>query len=671
VHWRRAAARATSFICFLWLIVHASVALAGLRTNPAYENALRDRLSGIAPSAVQAWERGNKARDAHDVNAARSAYAEVVLSAPSFDAGHRRLCSVQEGDLAIASCRRAIALDTSWENQVALAITLMHLPAGRSARFSPQINEARRLLDQAEAASPQEATVLATQAQLALVVEDLERFLAYADRLERLAPGDPDNAAFNSLAALFRGDYAKARAELLRARAAGSIDPEFAANLERGIDDAESRWTPMRVAKAFGLTLVVWLACIGVLFGAGTLLSRSTLRATEADASNARSGEAVGGTRALKRAYGALITAASIFYFASLPLVAALVLAGVGAVVYGTLIAGQVPIKLVLIVVLVGAASLWAILKGIYITLRPPKAEAPGEEVALPEHPKLQALLSSVAGRIGTRSVDRVFITPHTDMAVFERGGVLATARGKGERCLILGAGLVRGMRVGSLKGVLAHEFGHFKNEDTAGGALSLAVRRSMIQMLVALVQGGGAKIYNPAWIFATRYHGIFLRISQGASRLQEVLADRWAVLAYGSRPFVDGFEHVIARSVEHDVRVNTTLKDVIANDRPLLNLFTHAATLDATVLAEKQKEELDRAPDPYDSHPPPKQRIAAALALSVEHAPDPGDDEDAWHLFENREALEQLLTDRVCEVVASKIDVVIRRAAAPAAVEP
>ena len=69
-----------------------------------------------------------------------------------------------------------------------------------------------------------------------------------------------------------------------------------------------------------------------------------------------------------------------------------------------------------------------------------------------------------------------------------------------------------------------------------------LEVVGASADMLVALIQNGAAAVYNPAWLFATRYHQIFLRISQGASRLQEVLADRRAVSAYGSRPFVDGF---------------------------------------------------------------------------------------------------------------------------------
>ena len=52
--------------------------------------------------------------------------------------------------------------------------------------------------------------------------------------------------------------------------------------------------------------------------------------------------------------------------------------------------------------------------------------------------------------------------------------------RGRAERCLILGVGVLEGLKIGPFKAVLAHEYGHFTNKDTAGGGFALAVRRSL-----------------------------------------------------------------------------------------------------------------------------------------------------------------------------------------------
>lgn len=658
----------SSLVVLLVLAVTFSVTPAAAAGNRdvAYENARRDDLAKLDPSLVTVWDRANVAREAGRVADARAGFEEVVSKAPAFDAGHRRLCSVAASrEDALTSCRHALKMRASWENESALAMVLMNEPSGRA--------EARRLLDSAEMKAASQSTVLAGQASLALDEQDAERFLRYADRLAYVAPNEPEAAIFGTIAALFRGDATAARASYDRAKANG-LAPELAAKLEAGVVKLETAWTPARLAKTFGLTIAAWLLLLGALYGAGTMLSRATLRATAhaTDAASVRNGDPIGGTRTLRRAYSLLLSFSSVFYYLSLPLVGALVLGAVGGVIYLCLAMGRVPVKLVLILVVVGLVSLWAILKGIYITLFPGKPSDPGEDVSLEAHPRLARLLSSVAARIGTRTVDRVFLTPGTDMAVYERGGPIQTARGKGERCLIMGAGLLRGMRVGSLKGVLAHEFGHFRNEDTAGGAMSLAVRRSMIQMIIALAQNGAAAAYNPAWIFATRFHDIFLRISQGASRLQEVLADRWAVIAYGSKPFVDGFEHVVARSVEHDARAQKTLSEVIEGNLALANFYTYEAQspIDATELAESVREARERPADPFDSHPPPKDRVEAALALAIEHPPEEGDDEDAWHIFEEPAALEERLTGRICDAIAENHSFVIRRTPAPPTVD-
>src|SRR5262249_33795387 len=130
-----------------------------------------------------------------------------------------------------------------------------------------------------------------------------------------------------------------------------------------------------------------------------------------------------------------------------------------------------------------------------------------------------------------------------------------AQLRGSAERCLILGVGVLDGLRIGAFKAVLAHEYGHFSNRDTAGGGLALAVRRSLIAMARALGESGAASWWNPAWIFLNVFFRVFLRISQGASRLQEILADRWAAFTYGSKAFEEGLRHVIEQSVRFEAR--------------------------------------------------------------------------------------------------------------------
>ena len=87
-----------------------------------------------------------------------------------------------------------------------------------------------------------------------------------------------------------------------------------------------------------------------------------------------------------------------------------------------------------------------------------------------------------------------------------------------GDRCAQLD-----GMQVGWLRSILAHEYGHFRNQDTAGGTFALAARRSMMSLVIRLAESGTAGWFNPAWWFARAYLAVFLRVSLGASRLQEI----------------------------------------------------------------------------------------------------------------------------------------------------
>jgi Zn-dependent protease with chaperone function len=105
-----------------------------------------------------------------------------------------------------------------------------------------------------------------------------------------------------------------------------------------------------------------------------------------------------------------------------------------------------------------------------------------------------------------------------------------------GRRVLIVGVALFDNMKQRELCSILAHEYGHFRNADTGGG-LALAVRRSLLTLLRGISNSGYA-LFNPAWWLLRAFTNLYLVVSSGASRLQEMLADRWAIRAYGSEAF-------------------------------------------------------------------------------------------------------------------------------------
>jgi Zn-dependent protease with chaperone function len=400
--------------------------------------------------------------------------------------------------------------------------------------------------------------------------------------------------------------------------------------------------------------VLAWLAGLGLLCLAGVWLSAATLNALRRTPA-AASAQASDSETRLRKTYRAVLWLCCTYYYLSIPLVLAVVVLGAAALVIACLALGWIPVKALVLVGCVALATLVAVLKGLF---RRRRDVAPGTALDLESAPRFAETLEEVARKIGTRPVDTVYLTTGTEFAVMERGGLVQQLRGKTERCLILGLGVLEGMDVGALKAVLAHEYGHFRNEDTAGGGFALSVRRSLMLTAVHLVESGAASVLNPAWWFVRGFGLVFLRISQGASRLQEVLADRWAAHAYGAEAFVRGLRHVIERDVRFDAHMHATLNEVVNKKLPLANLYAYAPQKMASerALAETLEEKLSAKPSPYDSHPSPEARIEAVRALETEDAErEPGDEEEAWGLFPNRDELEENETAEVRGRLAAK----------------
>jgi Zn-dependent protease with chaperone function len=509
--------------------------------------------------------------------------------------------------------------------------------------------EARSLAAEAARLGPKDSFPVQVQAQIAVETNDLDALRTAAEKLEVIAPQEPGTHLLRLSVAASEGSWSEARQALERARAMGLPEEDFrtvSERLESSVPFYVRWFRPTYVA------LGIWAAGFALLLLAGAVLSQVALRTARKPPTSATA-NATGMSAGVRRAYSAVLSLSCIFYYASIPIVIGLVLAIGGALVYATFALGRVPIKLVIVVVVVVGVTVISMIKSLFIR---PKDEDPGVRVALKEQPRLRALLDEVAKRIGTRAVDNVYLTPGTEVAVMERG-----KRSKKERCLILGIAALDGMKVRPLKAVLGHEYGHFTNRDTAGGAFALSVRNSLGATAWGLAEGGAAAWYNPAWLFVSGFNRVFLRISEGASRLQEVLADRWAVFAYGADAFEQGLRHVVERGLRFDAHVGATLREVVEAQRPLHNLYTYEPASPTADLTQALDEALNRKSSAYDSHPTPAERFAIARALPARsRRVEPDDDAPAWSLFSDPIKLQQMMTAQVRENVMANYGVTI-----------
>jgi Zn-dependent protease with chaperone function len=621
--------------------------------DKAFEEKIQAEIQARDPEGAALFAQATSARDRGDDAAYADLLEKVHARDPWFSHATRRLCQVESQrehhDRALSLCREAYAAEPSPQNAAGLATALLAADKGGSADYATRALELAR---EAVQKAPDDYYTEFTLCQASLRMKDTHTFGAAAAAMRRIAPRDAFTLFFSALDDGMKGQLDDAQRELDESHAAGLPDAAYN-HFHEAFDDARSpvdRWGP-RLLKGF----VVWLAAFALLLALGAALSAATLRAATRVPAEASGGRAAGGDALLRRTYRVVLALTCAYYYASLPFVALSVVGLGAALVYACLVIGTIPIKLLLIAGLIVLASLWAMAKSLFVRVRD---EDPGERLDLAQHPKLRAVLDEVAARIGTRPVDSVYVAPGTQVAVLERGGLLRQMRGKSERCLVLGAAVLDGMRLRELKAVLAHEYGHFHNEDTAGGRFALAVRRSLFTFAMHLARGGAANNLNPAWWFVRGFNRVFHGVSQGATRLQEILADRWAAFAYGSEAFARGLTHVVSRSVRFDAHLAATLQEVVPAKQAVANFyaFVPKKDLEPKKIEDAVEQAMSRPASPYDSHPRPVDRIEWVTRIAADGAPATEDDAlDAWSILSDREAIEKRMSDELRARLAMK----------------
>jgi len=348
--------------------------------------------------------------------------------------------------------------------------------------------------------------------------------------------------------------------------------------------------------------------------------------------------------------YRKLITFAGSFYYISLPFVTVLVLGLAAGIIYGFLMIGRIPIKLAAILVIGAIVTVFKMVQSLFVKVSDAQ---PGRELRPDEAPKFWELTHEVADKLGTRPLDQIRVTPGTEMAVYEHGTRKERRQDKAQRTLLVGVGLIPGFHQNSLRAVLAHEYGHLSHRDTAGGDVALRVNRDMMNFAFALAISRQAVPWNLAFQFLRLYHLLFRRISYGATRLQEILADSAAVSLYGAPAFEEGLRHVVRRQVEFN---STALNEVKASNEcriPFRNVYTLPVEPSASIDEEVSKA-LNRETSEDDTHPSPVDRFR--YVQRVPYTQPQSADGTVWDLFPDAEALTVEMTSTLESCVKDQI---------------
>jgi tetratricopeptide (TPR) repeat protein len=622
---------------FLAVLTLALLMSAGSAQQPSRdmekEKVIWDQLQQVAPAELDHFKAATVAMDEGKYDEAVRLYEAVMLKAPEFNPVIRRLGlslylqgKPEEGEGLI---KYAVEKNRSPENLISLAQVLSYPSEGKEGTKA-QKQQALALMTEAVAKPGigKDPSYHVLLAQLALDLDQLDLFRQATEKLVAEHPELMVTHYFNALLAANDEQWIKAENEILKAESMGLSHQDTQAFLDSGVHTRARVW---HYAIYAGGLVAIWIIGLFVLFLLGKFMSRITLSSIETENPNAPTSPS---QLALRQWYRRLINIGGLYYFASIPIVMFLVLAVAASLTYGFFMLGRVPIKLVLVLCLGALITVYKMIRSLFLKI---EKDDPGRSLAHEEAPGLWDLTRNVANTIQTRPIDEIRVTPGTELAVYEKGNFRERSQDRARRILILGVGALNGFTLNAFRSVLAHEYGHFSNRDTAGGDVALRVNDHMTKFAQAMYVSGQAVWWNVAFQFLRVYHFIFRRLSHGATRLQEVLADRVAAAKFGSQSFEAGLTHVVRKSAEFNFVASREINESAASKRTLQNLYELTGSENPDIEAAATLQ-LNRETSEDDTHPSPSDRFRLTRKIGAQS--EPALTGMVWDLFTNRKAL-------------------------------
>ncbi|PYR90810.1 MAG: hypothetical protein DMF84_19425 [Acidobacteria bacterium] len=249
-----------------------------------------------------------------------------------------------------------------------------------------------------------------------------------------------------------------------------------------------------------------------------------------------------------------------------------------------------------------GAGSvLWAIVP------RRDHFDPPGPRVTAEEQPELFALIQDVAKATSQAMPQDVYLLNDVNAFVAQRGGIMGMG---GRRVMGLGLPLLQALTVDEVKGVLAHEFGHYHAGDVALGPW---IHKTRVMMLRTIAQLSESVLRFIFIGFAT----LFLRITHAVSRRQEYIADEVAANVVGSHAMASGLRKLNGAAFAYHTYWYSELVPVMqAGFRPPVaagfGRYTSRPEMSRLLATLVNNQEKEGKTDPYDTHPSLGDRVAA-----------------------------------------------------------
>jgi heat shock protein HtpX len=259
-----------------------------------------------------------------------------------------------------------------------------------------------------------------------------------------------------------------------------------------------------------------------------------------------------------------------------------------------------------------------------------------GVRVTKDDQPRLLAMIDEEARTTGARAPDEVYATLEVNASVTEA---------RGRRIMMIGVPLLHITSERGMRGIIAHEFGHYAGGDTRLGPWVWRTYDGVARTIDYLTDDDGddgwtQRAVRQPFIW---YGNAFMRITAAIKRRQEFAADQMAARSAGRDAFTEALRRIHAYGPSFDAYWENEVAAVLRAGRrpPVVHGFGEYLRSDMIDKASREfleaqmKEETDR----YDSHPSLSERLAALEACEP-GAPD--DSRSALELLREPETLER-----------------------------
>lgn len=330
------------------------------------------------------------------------------------------------------------------------------------------------------------------------------------------------------------------------------------------------------------------------------------------------------------------------FYVLALGIALGLILIPVAEVVF----ANQIHPKLAIFCVIGGGMILWSVLP------RWDRFQAPGPRLDPKDQPELFKEIKAVADLTGQRVPAEVYAVPELNAWVADRGGILGLGS---RRVMGLGVPLMQVLSTQEFRGVLAHEFGHYYSGDTKLGPWFYVTRSAITRTVIHLAQSGSTGLVK----FFQGYLMFFLKVTQKDSRRQEFTADALAARTIGPQAIAQALKTVHSNALAFDVYWQQEYVPVLQSGyrTPLcegFRSFFESSKVRTAMDKALATALTDSKTDPYDSHPPLKERLDAIATESGPRLPER--DPPFIHVVRNLDNLEVAMIEHLAKLIKEKV---------------